>query len=130
MTRYLAERGVESRFVNGLRVTTPEVLDAVVKVFAGSVNADLVSALRAAGARPVGLTGIDAGLVDAELLDPALGHVGRPVHADARLLEVLMARRLSARRRVRGRRRPRPDIQREWRSDGGGLRRCAGRRKN
>ena len=32
MTRYLADRGVESRFVNGLRVTTPEVLDAVLKV--------------------------------------------------------------------------------------------------
>ena len=34
MTRYLAERNVESRFVNGLRVTTPEVVDAVLKVFA------------------------------------------------------------------------------------------------
>ena len=29
MTRYLADRGVESRFVNGLRVTSPEILDAV-----------------------------------------------------------------------------------------------------
>src|SRR5579862_7641299 len=35
MTRYLEQHGVESRFVNGLRVTTPEVLDAVLKVFAG-----------------------------------------------------------------------------------------------
>ena len=39
MTRFLAERGIESRFMNGLRVTTEEVIDAVVKVFAGSVNA-------------------------------------------------------------------------------------------
>src|SRR5450759_4356620 len=54
MTRFLAERGVESRFINGLRVTTPEVIDAVLKVFAGSVNHELVSAFRAAGARPVG----------------------------------------------------------------------------
>jgi acetylglutamate kinase len=29
MTRYLAEKGVESRFVNGLRVSTPEVIVAV-----------------------------------------------------------------------------------------------------
>src|SRR5260370_5215220 len=50
LTRYLAERGGESRFVNGLRVTTPEVLDGVLKVLAGSVNAALVSAFRAAGA--------------------------------------------------------------------------------
>ena len=91
MTRFLAERGIESRFVNGLRVTTDDVLDAVVKIFAGSVNAELVSALRAAGASPVGLSGLDAGLVDAEVLDPALGHVGRPVRSDARLLDVLLA---------------------------------------
>ena len=89
MTRFLAERGVESRFVNGLRVTTPEIIDAVLKVFAGSVNSELVSAFRAAGARPVGLTGLDAGLVDAELLNPDLGQVGRPVRSDARLLDLL-----------------------------------------
>lgn len=90
MTRFLAERGIESRFVNGLRVTTPEVLDAVVKVFAGTVNAQLVSAFRAAGARPVGLSGLDAGLVDAELLSAELGRVGKPVHSDGRVLEVLI----------------------------------------
>src|SRR5579884_1175354 len=54
MTRFLAERGVESRFVNGLRVTTPDVIDAVLKVFAGTVNSHLVTAFRAAGAMPVG----------------------------------------------------------------------------
>ena len=91
MTRFLAERGVESRFVNGLRVTTPEIIDAVLKVFAGSVNAELVTAFRAAGARPVGLSGLDAGLVDAELLNPELGQVGKPVRSDARLLELLTA---------------------------------------
>lgn len=90
MTRFLEKSGVKSRFVDGLRVTTPEVLDAVLKVFAGTVNAELVSALRAAGTKPVGLTGIDAGLVDAEPLDLELGHVGRPVHCDPRLLHVLV----------------------------------------
>ena len=90
MTRFLAERGVESRFVNGLRVTTDDVIDAVVKVFAGSVNAQLVSAFRAVGARPVGLSGLSAGLVDAVQLDPALGHVGQPVASDGRLVELLV----------------------------------------
>jgi len=90
MTRFLAGSGIESRFINGLRVTTPEIIDAVVKVFAGSVNTQLVSALRAAGASPVGLTGLDAGLVDAEIFDPALGQVGRPVCSDASLLELLV----------------------------------------
>lgn len=89
MTRFLSERGVESRFVNGLRVTTPEVLDAVLKVVAGSVNAELVAAFRAAGARAVGLSGLDAGLVDADPLDPALGHVGRPVRSCGDLMDLL-----------------------------------------
>jgi len=90
MTRFLAERGIESRFVNGLRVTTPEVLDAVVKVFAGSVNTQLVAAFRDAGGRPVGLTGLDAGLVDAERLAPELGQVGKPVASDGRLMDLLV----------------------------------------
>jgi acetylglutamate kinase len=89
MTRFLAERGVESRFVNGLRVTTPEVLDAVLKVFAGSVNHELVSALNRAGARAVGLSGIDACLVEAVQMDPALGAVGRVTRANAALLGLL-----------------------------------------
>jgi acetylglutamate kinase len=91
MTRFLAERGVESRFVNGLRVTTPETIDAVLKVFAGSVNHELVAACVAAGARAVGLSGIDASLAEAEEMDPALGAVGRIVRCDAALLDVLTA---------------------------------------
>jgi acetylglutamate kinase len=89
MTRYLAEHNVESRFVNGLRVTTPEVVDAVLKVFAGTVNTELVGAFRAAGARPVGLTGLDAGLLDAEPLDESLGAVGKPIKSDSRLVDLL-----------------------------------------
>jgi len=91
MTRYLAERGIESRFVNGLRVTTPETLDAVLKVFAGSVNHELVASLNRAGCRAVGLSGIDAFLAEAEQLDPALGAVGRVTHSDAALLTLLAA---------------------------------------
>lgn len=89
MTRFLEERGVESRFVNGLRVSTPAVIDAVVKVFAGSVNTQLVGAFLAAGAKPVGLTGLDAALVECEPWDPELGAVGRPSRANAALLELL-----------------------------------------
>jgi len=92
MTRYLAERGVESRFVGGLRVTTPETLDAVVKVVAGSVNQELVAAFVEAGAQAVGLSGVDACLVEAEPMDEALGAVGRPVRANAELLELLTGR--------------------------------------
>jgi acetylglutamate kinase len=89
MTRYLAERGVESRFVNGLRVTSPEVVDAVLKVFAGTVNHELVASLNRCGALAVGLSGIDAFLVEAEQMDPALGAVGRVTRSNPALLQLL-----------------------------------------
>ncbi len=91
MTRFLTERGIESRFVNGLRVTTPEALDAVLKVFAGTVNHELVAALNRAGAQAVGLSGIDSFLVEAEQMDPALGAVGRVTRANPALLSLLVA---------------------------------------
>jgi acetylglutamate kinase len=93
MTRFLNERGVESRFVNGLRVTTGEVLDAVLKVFAGSVNHELVAAFIARGVRAVGLTGMDAFLTEAEQLSPELGHVGKVVASDPALLHLLAGNR-------------------------------------
>ena len=91
LTRYLAERGIESRFVNGLRVTTPETVDAVLKVFTGSVNHELVASLNRAGALAVGLSGIDGLLVEAEPMDPALGAVGRVMKSNAALLRLLVA---------------------------------------
>ena len=91
MTRYLAERGIESRFVNGLRVTTPETMDAVVKVLAGTVNHELVAALTKIGARAVGLSGVDSALATAEQMDPALGAVGRVVNSNPALLRLLTA---------------------------------------
>ena len=89
MTRFLAERGIQSTFVGGLRVTTPETVDAVLKVFAGSVNHELVAALNRAGALAVGISGIDSFLVEAEQMDPALGAVGRVTRSNPALLHLL-----------------------------------------
>jgi acetylglutamate kinase len=91
MTQYLADRGIESRFVDGLRVTTPETLDAVLKVFAGTVNHELVASVNRAGAAAVGLSGIDANLAEAEQMDPALGAVGRVTKSNPALLNLLTA---------------------------------------
>ncbi len=90
-TATLARMGIESRFVNGLRVTTPETVDALLKVFAGTVNHELVASLNRAGCRAVGLSGIDAFLAQAEQMDPALGAVGRITASDPALLLLLTA---------------------------------------
>jgi acetylglutamate kinase len=92
MTRFLEERGVPSRFVNGLRVTTPETVDAVLKVLAGSVNQELVAALIRVRVAAVGLSGLDANLVEAVQMDPELGAVGRVTKSNPALLEILTGR--------------------------------------
>ena len=89
MTRFLEKQGVESQFINGLRVSGPEVIEAVLSVFAGTVNHQLVAALRSAGTLPLGLTGIDAGLTECDVLDPQLGFVGRIVKVRADVLVAL-----------------------------------------
>lgn len=90
MTRFLEAQGIRSNFVNGLRVSSPEVIDALLKVVAGSVNKQLVASLRAAGLSAVGLSGVDGGLVEAERISEELGAVGNPVLARTHLLQVLL----------------------------------------
>jgi len=92
LSRELAERGIQSRFVNGFRVTTPETLATAVHVLAGEVNLELVGAIEQAGGRGVGLTGADAGLVQAEQLTPELGAVGKIQRVLPDLLELLTGR--------------------------------------
>jgi len=94
MTRFLEERGVQSRFIDGLRVTTEETIDAVLKVLAGTVNTQLVAALAAAGVKAVGLTGVDAGLATAEQMSPELGFVGKVASSDTHVLKALAHARL------------------------------------
>lgn len=91
VTRYLQERGVESRFVGGLRVSDAAVIEAVTSVIAGTVNKQLVASLISAGVSAVGLSGVDGPLTSAEQLRPELGFVGRPVSTSAHLLNLLIS---------------------------------------
>jgi len=79
---------VEQR--DGLRVTDTAVAAAVEMALGGPVNRQVVAALRRAGVDALGLSGVDGGLLAAEPLDAALGHVGRIVSVRASLLESLL----------------------------------------
>ena len=69
---------VQSEFVNGLRKTTPEVMEVVEMVLCGSLNKKIASKINAAGGRAIGISGKDDSLVMATQRDPALGLVGEP----------------------------------------------------
>ena len=97
----LLERlGIQSRFVNGMRVTDAETMDVVQMVLGGLVNQEIVSLINTHGGRAVGVTGKDSNLVRArkltmtadlnasEIID--IGHVGditRGQSGDSRFLE-------------------------------------------
>ena len=76
---------LKSEFIDGLRVTDEATMEVVEMVLAGSINKQIVSAINAEGGRAVGLSGKDAGLLQArkELMvkdgkEIDLGLVGEP----------------------------------------------------
>lgn len=95
----LRTRGLTPRFADGLRVTDPDALDAVVTVLAGRTNTQLVAAVTATGGKAVGLTGADAQLgmcvrsapvrtQSGEIVD--LGLVGEPTACNADVVSDLL----------------------------------------
>jgi acetylglutamate kinase len=91
----LSRAGIPKQQVDGIRVTDQPTLDIVVSVMAGAINTRFVSAINAAGARAVGLTGADAGVAPVEPMPPfrsvagetvSLGLVGQPVRDGVPLL--------------------------------------------
>lgn len=94
--------GIESEFKGGLRVTTPEAMDAVRMVLTGQVGRELVGLINSHGPYSVGLSGEDGGLlqavrtgavVDGEWVD--LGLVGEVVGVNpSAILDLLDAGRI------------------------------------
>jgi acetylglutamate kinase len=59
-----------SRKINGRRVTDDDTLEVAKMVYSGKISTEIVSALRRHGAKGVGLTGIDGGLIQARRRPP------------------------------------------------------------
>ena len=58
-TKVAEALGVESRMVNGRRVTGKDMLDVVTMVYGGLINKDIVARLQARGVNAAGLSGAD-----------------------------------------------------------------------
>jgi acetylglutamate kinase len=87
----MARLGKVPEFVDGLRVTDAETLDIARMVLVGKVNRDIVSAINVHDPLAVGMSGEDAGLINAEARDPQLGFVGDVVSVKPDLLLRLLA---------------------------------------
>ena len=79
---WMAKQGVMPRFVRGLRVTDAPSLDIVVAVLTGLINKNLVASMVELGARSIGISGADDGMLRANIRDPELGLVGDIVNVN------------------------------------------------
>ncbi len=99
----LEKLSIESRFVDGMRVTDSATMDVVEMVLGGLVNKDIVSLINRNGGRAIGLTGKDGNFIKAhklkiskespdmkaaEIID--IGHVGEVDQIDTGVLDMLM----------------------------------------
>ncbi|MXO65887.1 acetylglutamate kinase [Altericroceibacterium endophyticum] len=100
----LKKLGVESSFIDGLRVTDKATAEIAEMVLSGAINKELVSWIARAGGKAIGISGKDGGMVTATKVqrttrDPEsniekavdLGFVGEPSHIDTTVLKTVSA---------------------------------------
>jgi acetylglutamate kinase len=89
-----AKLGIETTFVDGLRVTDAATLDIATMVLAGKLNTTVVAGLVASGVPAVGLSGVDGGLLLVRRqASPDLGFVGEVVGVRAEVVDTLLDQR-------------------------------------
>jgi acetylglutamate kinase len=93
---FLKALNIQSEFIRGNRVTTPETMDVVEMVLTGRVNKQIVSLINEKGGKAVGISGKDGKIALAEKLPMVvdgeefdMGQVGKIVQIDTELLDSL-----------------------------------------
>lgn len=92
-TKLAARLNIESRMVNGRRVTDAETLKVVTMVYGGLVNKDIVAGLQAKGVNAMGLTGADMDVIRSvkrPVKEVDYGFVGDVKRVNAELLATLI----------------------------------------
>nr|WP_302335504.1 acetylglutamate kinase [uncultured Prevotella sp.] len=93
-TKVAAALGIESKMVNGRRITDAQMLEVVTMVYGGLVNKNLVAKLQAKGVNALGLTGADMDVIHShkrpvkDRVD--FGYVGDVERANGKMLQTLI----------------------------------------
>ena len=98
ITRLMEEKGIKAKFIDGLRVTTKEVISIVKMVLVGSINSKLVSFLNQHGNIAVGVSGNDANFIKCNKkiykkdgVEVDLGYVGEVESIDRDFLDDILS---------------------------------------
>lgn len=87
--------GIESKMVNGRRVTDQETLNVVTMVYGGLVNKQIVAGLQALGVNALGLTGADLNIIRSEkrpIQEVDYGFVGDVKEVNAEIIASLISK--------------------------------------
>lgn len=96
ISQALADNGIQSKFINGLRVTDEKTMEIAQMVLIGKTNKEIVSIIGSKGGKAIGISGIDGGLIkckkhlpyiDGKQVD--IGYVGEITSIDAKSLLML-----------------------------------------
>lgn len=87
INKTLEKMQVESKFIDGLRVTDSETVDVVQMVLAGKVNKDLVCQIGNMGGHAIGLSGMDGNMLKCRPLDEKHGYVGEITRINMEVVE-------------------------------------------
>ncbi len=92
ITNMLNRLGIETRFVRGLRVTDPEIMEVVEMVLVGKINKEIVAGINECGGKAIGLSGKDGSLIQAIQMRGGedLGCVGEVTHIEPSILNTLV----------------------------------------
>ncbi len=91
--KLLKALAIESQFVGGRRMTSPEAMEVVEMVLSGIVNKELAAGLTRSGVPAAGISGRDGNTIRVRL-KAELGRVGTPDQVDASLIRALWTAKL------------------------------------
>lgn len=89
----LKSRGIESKFINGYRVTDKDSVETIEMVLSGNVNKNIVQALRNDNVNAIGISGKDANLITAKkktIPEGDIGFAGDVFEVDSSILSLLL----------------------------------------
>ncbi len=89
--------GIESKMVNGRRITDQETLNVVTMVYGGLVNKQIVAGLQALGVNALGLTGADLNIIRSEkrpVQEVDYGFVGDVKEVNAEIIADLLSKNI------------------------------------
>lgn len=94
ITSIMEKMGKKASFVDGYRVTDKETMEIVQMVLCGKINIEIVDMVSRHGAKAVGLSGVDGGLIQAKKHIPAegkedIGLVGDVIRIEPKIIESL-----------------------------------------